>query len=300
MFIRSLNMNKQKLIELAEQLLKEENLDSKMDDLLFLKRQYKYLSVREEETYYEKLLSDRFASLYEELAKKEPKLSQSTYDEKKEIIALAKKLLDREDIIKASREFDSLNLSFKKAGRCTKEQDDELWGEFKAVKDEFNAKKRAYFEELDKLNAEKKAKKEEIITKAKELLVIKNLRDSNEKMDALMEEWKKVGYAGKDDEQLWREFSSTRREFNIKKREYHDELLKTFAERVAKKEELIATIKKLVADAEFSEDEIKELRSIQKEFNAVGFAGKDKDDDLNARFDEVVKQYFEEKKFYTL
>lgn len=293
-------MDKQRLIDLANELLALEKLEDRMDDLLFLKRQYKFLADRDEDTFYERQLTVQFVTLYEELAKKEPKLSQSTYDEKKEIISLAKKLLDRKDFAKASREFDNLSLSFKKAGRCSKEQDDELWGEFRAVKDEFNSKKRAYFEELDKNNAEKKAKKEDIIQRAKDLLNIKNLRESNEKMDALMEEWKAVGYAGKEDEALWRDFSAVRKEFNQKKREHHEELLKLFQERAAKKEEMILAMKKLLADSDFSDEEVKKVRNMQKDFDKIGFAGKEKDDDLYNRFNEIVKKYFEEKKFYTL
>ena len=293
-------MDKQRLIDLANELLALEKLEERMDDLLFLKRQYKFLADRDEDTFYERQLTVQFVTLYEELAKKEPKLSQSTYDEKKEIISLAKKLLDRKDFAKASREFDNLSLSFKKAGRCSKEQDDELWSEFRAVKDEFNSKKRAYFEELDKNNAEKKAKKEDIIQRAKDLLNIKNLRESNEKMDALMEEWKAVGYAGKEDEALWRDFSAVRKEFNQKKREHHEELLKLFQERGAKKEEMILAMKKLLADSDFSDEEVKRVRNMQKDFDKIGFAGKEKDDDLYNRFNEIVKKYFEEKKFYTL
>ena len=293
-------MDKQRLIDLANELLALEKLDERMDDLLFLKRQYKFLADRDEDTYYERQLTVQFITLYEELAKKEPKLSQSTYDEKKEIIALAKKLLERKDFARASKEFDNLSLSFKKAGRCSKEQDDELWAQFREVRDEFNAKKRAYFEELDKTNADRKAKKEDIIQRAKELLNIKNLHESNEKMDALMEEWKAVGYAGKEDEALWKDFSAVRKEFNQKKREHHEELLKIFQERAAKKEEMILALKKLIADADFSDEEVKKVRNMQKDFDKIGFAGKEKDDDLYARFNELVKKYFEEKKFYTV
>ena len=293
-------MDKQKLIKLAEELLKAENLENRTEDLLFLKRQHRMLMQREENTFYEKQLTDRFNELFEELSKKEPKLSQSPYEEKKQIIELAKKLLDRKDVVKAAREMDELQLSFKKAGRCSREQDDELWAEFRAVKDEFNKKKRAYFEELEKSNSEKRAKKEDIIERAKALLVIKNLREANEKMEALMNEWKQVGYAGKEDEALWKKFSEVRKEFNQKKKEYHSEIVKQFAERKAKKEELISEAKKLVANAEFTDEELKTIKDLRTRYNKIGFAGKEVDDELNMKFDAVIKQYFEEKKFYTI
>lgn len=292
-------MNKQRLIELAEELLKEEDLSKRGEDLIFLKRQYKALANYDEESFYEKQLTEKFNSLFEELAKKEPKLSQSTYDEKKEIIAFAKKLLERKDIAKASRDLDNLTLSFKKAGRCSKEQDDELWAEFKAVANEFNSKKRAYFDELNRVNAEKRAKKEEIILRAKEILEIKNNKEANTKMDALFEEWKAVGYSGKEDDVLWKEFSSVRKEFQIKKRENHQALLKTFEERAEKKEAMIKEAKKILADSDFSPEEVKKVKALRAEFNRIGFAGKEKDEDLFQRFDEVISKYFEEKKFYT-
>ena len=292
-------MNKQKLIELAEELLKEEDLSKRSEDLLFLKRQYKFLADKDEESFYEKQLSERFNALFEELAKKEPKLSQSAAEEKREIISLAKKLLERKDIVKASKELDSLNLSFKKAGRSSKELDDQLFEEFRAVKNEFFAKRRAYFEELDKSNSEKISKKKDIISRAKEVVNIKNGKEANEKMDSLLEEWKGVGYSGKEDDALWAEFSAVRKEFNAKKKERHAEIVKLFEDRAEKKEELIVTMKKLLADSDFSKEEVQKVKELRNEFNKVGFAGKEKDDDLYARFDEVVKKYFDEKKFYT-
>ena len=147
-------MNKQELIALTEELLKEENLDNRTADLQYLRRQYKFYAGRDEDTFAEQEETDRFVALFNELAKREPKLLSSPYEEKKNIIAAARKLLDKKEILAANRELDRLSDEFKKVGRCsTKEQDDELWGEFRQVKDEFYAKKQAFFEELDKSNA---------------------------------------------------------------------------------------------------------------------------------------------------
>ncbi len=294
-------MNKHQLIELTKELLKEEDLSKRSEDLLFIKRQYKMLSNRDEESFYEQQLTNEFNALYAELAKKAPKLNQSSYGEKKEIIELTKKLLEREDILKASKQLDEYSDSFKKAGRCSKEQDDELWAEFKALKDEFIAKKKAYFEALDKSNEEKQNQKKEIILKAKSLSNdIRNVKEANEKMDALMEEWKKIGFSGRDnDQELWHEFSEVRKEFQIKKKEHHAEMLKLFEERAAKKEEMIKAAKKLLADSDFSVEEVKKVKEMRNEFDKIGFAGKEKDEDLYQQFNEVIKKYFDDKKFYT-
>ena len=292
-------MNKQELIALAQELLNEEHLEERQHDLQFLRREYKYLLGRDEDSYYEQELTNKFIALFDELAKREPKLLTSPYEEKKNIIAEARKLLDKKEILAASKDLDKLSEDFKKAGRCsTKEQDDELWAEFRQVKDEFYAKKRAFFEELDKSNAEKRAKKEDIIARAKEVLAIDNIREASEKMDALRKEWKEVGYSGKGDDSLWKEFAKVLDEFQEKRKEHRQEMQKMFDERAEKKEELIKTAKQLLANSEFTDEEVERVKALRNEFKAVGFAGKEKDDDLYQRFNAVIQKYFEEMKFY--
>ena len=292
-------MTKQEFIALANELLKEENLENRNEDLQLLKRQYRYLTDRDEETYLEREETDKVIAVFNELVKKEPKLMASAQEEKKKIIAQAKKLLDKQEILAANRELDRLSEEFKKAGRSSsKEIDDELWNEFRAVKDEFYAKKRAYFEELDKSNAEKRAKKESIIERAKEVINVESIKDANAQMDALRKEWKEVGYSGKGDEYLWKDFTKVMDEFQEKKKERHSEMLKLFEERAAKKEELIKKAKIMLANSEFTDEEVEQVKNLRNEYKTIGFAGKDKDDDLYQRFNEVIQKYFEEKKFY--
>ena len=293
-------MTKQEFIALAKELLEEENLDNRSQDLQLLRREFKYIANRDEENYLDQEETNKVIAIYNELVKKEPKLLVSPYDEKKAIIEKARKLLDKKEIIAANRELDRLSDEFRKAGRAnTKEQDDELWNEFRQVKDEFYAKKRAFFEELDKANAEKKAKKENIIERAKELVNnVENIREANAQMDALRKEWKEVGYSGKGDEYLWKDFTKVMDEFQEKKKERHGEMLKLFEERAAKKEELIKKARILLANSEFTDEEIEKVKALRGEYKAIGFAGKDKDDDLYQRFNEVIQKYFEEMKFY--
>ena len=293
-------MNKQELIALTKELLNEENLDNRNADLQLLRREFKYYQGRDEDSYFEQEETDKFIALFNELAKREPKLLTSPSEEKKNVIAEARKLLDKKEILAANRELDRLSEQFKKAGRCsTKEQDDELWNEFRQVKDEFYAKKRAFFEELDKANAEKREKKEDIINRAKEVCAsIDNIRESNAKMDALRNEWKEVGYSGKGDEFLWKDFAKVLDEFREKKKERQNEMVKLFDERAEKKEELIKTAKKILANSEFTEEEVEQVKKLRNEYKSIGFAGKEKDDDLYQRFNEVIQKYFEEMKFY--
>ena len=298
---KEISMDKKELIQLAEELLKEENLENRKEDLNFLKKQYKTILYREEDSYYEQQLNDKFIALFEELAKRESTLLTSSYEEKKNILANMKKLVSSPDLAKAGKEMERLSNEFKAAGRCKKEQDDELWAEYKAIREEFYSKRKAYFEELDKSNAEKKAKKEDIILRAKETIEhIESIKDASDKMNNLMKEWKSVGYSGRGDDLLWKEYAKVLDEFQEKKKEYRQEMVKLFEERGKKKEELIKKMKILLANSEFTEEEVQKVKELRGEFNKVGFAGKEKDDALYEEFNKVVQKYFEEKKFYTI
>ena len=79
-------MNKQELISLARELLNEEDLSERNNDLQLLRREYKYLLGRDEESFYEQEETDKFIALFNELAKREPKLLSSPNQEKKNII----------------------------------------------------------------------------------------------------------------------------------------------------------------------------------------------------------------------
>ena len=294
------NMTKQQFINLANELLEAENLENRDEDLKRLKREYKYITSRDDETYHDQEETNKVIAIYNELVKKEPKLLISAADEKRAIIEKARKLLDKREINAASKELEVLSEEFRKAGRTSsKELDDELWNEFRQIKDEFYSKRRAFYEELNNSNAEKRAKKENIIERAKALVENeKNIKEATSKMDELRKEWKEVGYSGRGDEHLWNEFAKVMDDFQAKKKEHRHEMVKLFEERANKKEELIKRAKILLANSEFSKEEIEKVKGLRSEYKSIGFAGKEKEDDLYQRFNEVIQKYFEEMKFY--
>jgi len=71
-------MRKEDLIKLAEELNELTDLKGREDDLRFLKKEYIRLSNRDEETYFEKMLTDKFNKAYESLASKVPELNRSS------------------------------------------------------------------------------------------------------------------------------------------------------------------------------------------------------------------------------
>lgn len=293
-------MKKEELINLAKELYEIENIDERKQDLLFLKREYFRINNKEDETFYEKALTNEFNLYFEKLAEKYPELSKSALEEKREIIVKARNLIEKNDNFKnLNKEINTLFIEFKHLPKCSKEQDDEMFDEFKEIKIQANKKIDTHFKEIKASFENRKIKKEEIISKAKKLLESKNMKDAGKEMDILFEEWKKVGFAGKEiDDALWKEFSEVRKEFFTKRKQYFENMKIVIEERANKKQELIKKIKYITSEAYFTPEEIKQIKDIQKEFNDIGFAGKEKDQELYEQMQGAIRKYFEEMKFY--
>lgn len=294
-------MRKEELTALAKELLNAPDLSKRKDDLAFLKREWRRLQNHEAESYFEKLLTDEFFEAYDELAKRESSLTISSLDEKKQLIEAAKALLKEENNKKVLKEISEIEKAFKTAGRCSKEQDDLLYEEFKNVREEINKKINKFYDDLRSDLASKKSQKENLILEAKKSLEIENIKEATARFDELFVAWKSIGFAGKEvDDALWEEFNKVRKEFNAKRNKYFEDLREEFKQRAVKKEELIKRVKKFVADCDFSEGELKQISAFRKEWKDIGFAGKEVDDELWEKFNAAIKQYFDEKKFYTL
>ena len=127
---------------------------------------------------------------------------------------------------------------------------------------------------------------------------MENIKEAGDKLNDFRQEWKEIGYTGKSDDALWEEFKAVLDAFQDKRRAHHADMVKMFEDRAAKKEELIKTAKKILADSDFSDEEVAKIKNLRREYRDIGFAGKEKDDDLYQRFNAVINKYFEEMKFY--
>ena len=93
---------------------------------------------------------------------------------------------------------DELMDAWKSAGRAVKEKDDELWAQFKELRNQFFANRKAYYTQLRESFAKNKEEKEKIIEEAVAANEGSNFKEIGAKMDELMESWKKLGHVGKE------------------------------------------------------------------------------------------------------
>ena len=129
---------------------------------------------------------------------------------KEGIIEEAKELVDNSNWKEAGDKFKELLAKWKEAGSAGKDNENRLWNEFNELYQAFLTKRNAFFDELRESQKEHAAKKEELIAKAKEVLSTKVFSKENTQfMKNMTNEWKAIGSAGKDENNLWSELRET-------------------------------------------------------------------------------------------
>ena len=114
-----------------------------------------------------------------------------------------------------------------------------------------------------------------------------------------LNEWKKVGFSSKeDDNALWDEFNSIRQSFFKKRDEYYDSMQKVYDEKASRKEELIKKAKLILANSEFVDEEINQIKELRSAWKEIGFTGKERDDALYLEFNGTLNKYFDEMRKY--
>lgn len=286
------------LIAKVEELLGEENAAEAFSKARDLKRRWPRVR-EEEESFADQELSSKFNALYEELSKKAGDVFVNTEEKKNELIAKAKEIVSKENFRKGTDEMKQLLEDWKHAGRINKEKDDELWEEFSAIRKEFFDKKNEYYDNLKETFEANKKLKEDLIAKAKEVASIENIKEAGTRANELMEEWKKVGSAGrKDDNSLWDEFLAERKAYFARRDAYFDEMKETFAKRVEAKKDLIAQAKIFLARSEFTDEEVEGIKELRNKWKEIGNAGRDNENKLWEEFNTIVNKYFDNKRSY--
>ena len=170
---------------------------------------------------------------------------------KEALIAEAKGLLEKVTNWKAvGDKMEDLFAQWKAAGSSGRDHDDALWAEFSALRNQFFAGRRTFFEERNAQWNASKEKKKALIAEAKEITATEDYgRDNTDRMKELDKEWKTAGFSGKaDNDRLWDEFTVAKEAFWEAKR---GEMNKRSEAALERKESEAAQLKKEIEDLEF-------------------------------------------------
>lgn len=163
-----------------------------------------------------------------------------------------------------SRKMKELMDAWKQAGYSGKDDNDLLWDQFNAARQEFFRRQDEYFDNMRKKHEASAVRKEELVAEA---LIVKdgeNFKETSEKMRVLMNEWKRTGSAGKDKEDdLWRRFSDAREEFYSRQREYFEKrkgkFMDNLYEGIKRKNKQISDLEKMNEELQAKVSEIRNM-----------------------------------------
>ncbi len=290
-------IKKQQIIERLKELAESENLGSTLVEIANLKKQWRRSSY--DESMLEKELEDEFEKYLAVINERQGEIMLSAEEAKKDVIEQSKKVLEMTNFKNATAKMNELMALWKAAGSLDKEKDDELWAQFKEVRDAFFAKRKEYYAQLHESFAVNKEKKEALIEAIKEVGQMENIKEANQKVDDLMNEWKAVGSAGREnDEPLWHAFNDERRAFFKKKNQYYSELRASYNQKAEAKRQLIAQAKKCLAFSEYTEEEVATMKDLRRQWKEIGSAGRDNEETLWNEFNDILNTYYENMKYY--
>ena len=158
--------------------------------------------------------------------------------------------------------------------------------EFDSYIDAFYAKRREFYQSAQKL-------KEELIEQARKVALSEEWNQATEVMNALMQQWKAAGSAGKEtDDALWEQFNAARQQFFDRKHEHWEQLQGKFENARQVKENLIEQAAALEDSQEWQKTSEK-FRKLMDEWKAVGSAGREHEDALWEKYNSSRQKFYE-------
>ncbi len=266
------------------------------------KESFKFTQDKLTDKFYEnyKALKERKHKYFEDLEKTKAK----NLALKQEISVQIKELTEQDITKEVSDKVKSLQAQWKEIGAVPQADADNLYKSYKALLDQFYAKK-SMEHELIRLDREKNLKsKLELCEKAEALIEEENINEAVSKLNQLHQEYKATGHIPREkQEEVWQRFKKASDKIYDKKRAYVEDLKKKLEENMKVKQELCL---KIETYADFSSnritewnDKTKEVLNLQKSWDEIGPVPREVAKTINKQFWGNFKAFFNGKhKFF--
>lgn len=309
--LKMLDMKKnleQKMIlcEKAEELLVEPNIQKAFKGLQELRDQWKEIGPVPPEQNEE--IWNRFCAAADQIGA----LHREYFDQRRD--EMEKNLLAKQALIaKASEltteppastkawndvsdELDELLKVWKTIGPVPREQNEEIWKQFKSMIDGFYSRKKEYFTQVKDEQSENYNKKIDLCLKAEAVAKREDWKKATEELLQLQAEWKNIGAVSrKFSDKIWQRFRGACDEFFAKKQEYFSHVRENEAENLAKKEAIIAAIKAFEG-TEDRDANLNALKDFQRQWMEIGFVPMGEKERLKKEYRAALDAQFEKLK----
>lgn len=219
-------------------------------------------------------------------------------EKKKDIINRFKTLVYNENIKACDMTSKALSEEFHAIGFAGKELNNDLYRQFREARDIAQESRKAAMENLKEDFINKAARKNEIITELKDLVNNENWKAATEKFNALCEEFKGIGFSGKEgNEEISKGYKEAKDLFFSKRQEFFDALKAENKVNIEKRVALIEDLKKLYENDSWKEASVK-VKAMSDEFFKIGFCGKEENEKLINEFKEARDVFYAKRQEY--
>ncbi len=223
----------------------------------------KYWSVVQE-------IQSKLKSFYDERRAKQ----NEALEAKKALILKAREIPKEHNHIKdwenTTKNILDIQSEWKNAGFTSRDEGEQVWGEFRGVCDEFFAAKKTFYNQLKEKAGEVNSRKEALIAEVDKLKDSNEFKESTNKILDIQEKWKKTGATGlRSDHTLYLKFRAACDHFFNRKKEFYAGNELRMSENLRKKEEFIASLATIEL-SENSKENFDKLKGIGNQFKELG------------------------------
>ncbi|MCO6494975.1 MAG: DUF349 domain-containing protein [Bacteroidetes bacterium] len=245
-----------------------------------------------------RFLLDKFydnLSIYHELKELD---RQKNLEAKIELIKKAGELYEEKSSVKHSHILlNKLHEEFKTIGPVPKEFSEDIWQRFKAASDKLIERNKAFIEEQKEKRKQNLDLKTIICEKAEQIVAVeyKNSKEWNNKtaeIEALFEEWKKIGPVPEYvSDQIWKRFREAQNTFYKNRKDFFSEINQDREKNYQLKLKLCENAEKISDSNDYERTGI-ELIKLQEEWKTIGPVPNKYADEIWNRFRAACDAFF--------
>ena len=272
---------KQKIVDRAEELAKEDDVNHAFRELQVLHKMWKEELGPVAKEFREEIW-DKFKAATKTIHNKRQeyfanldKIYEKNLEKKEEIIAKITAIAEdnasnHKTWQNKIREIESLRDDFFKAGKVPIKVNEATWAKFKDAVRSFNRNKNAFYKGLKKEQFKNLEKKLELIKIAEDNKDSDDFETITPLMKKIQAEWKKIGHVPrKDSDKIWNQFKTACNYYFDKLHSQRDSENKVEIEAFEKKLKLLEDVKKIELSGNQKND-LKTIKSKIKEWKAIG------------------------------
>jgi len=221
--------------------------------------------------------------------------------EKKLLCEKAEELIVEPSLKTAVDKVKALQKHWKEVGGVSREDNELIWERFNSAVDKVYSRQREYTDSLrekQKINFDQKSELLVLMTdlSTKTASNHKEWQELSEKADAIMNTWKQVGFASREqNETIWKNFKEQRDIFYKAKEEFYDGLRQMLNHNLKLKQDMIEQVEALANSTEWR-NSTNAIKNIQEQWKTVGAVSKKHSEKMWARFRKACDTFFENKK----